>query len=60
MHYELRLYEVVQGRVGDMHARMRDHFATLFAKHGVNVAGRWPASRRAPQLTSVISVLPPP
>lgn len=43
MHYELRLYEVVQGRMADMHARMRDHLATLFTKHGVNVAGRWSA-----------------
>jgi hypothetical protein len=43
MHYELRLYEVVQGRMADMHARMRDHLSALFARHGVNVAGRWSA-----------------
>jgi hypothetical protein len=43
MHYELRLYEVVQGRMADMHARMRDHLSALFGKHGVNVAGRWSA-----------------
>jgi hypothetical protein len=43
MIYELRLYSVAPGRMGDVHSRFGRHLPALFARHGVNCVGRWSA-----------------
>jgi hypothetical protein len=43
MLYELRLYNVVAGRMEDNHDRHRAPLITIFARHGINVVGRWTA-----------------
>jgi hypothetical protein len=35
MIYEYRTYEVVPGRMVDLHARFRDHTVRLFARHEI-------------------------
>ncbi len=41
MIYELRLYEVVPGRMPALHARFQNHTLGFFAKHGIKVVGFW-------------------
>jgi hypothetical protein len=41
--YELRIYEVVPGRLPALHARFRDHTLGFFARHGIKVVGFWEA-----------------
>ncbi|MGH7322498.1 MAG: NIPSNAP family protein [Candidatus Rokuibacteriota bacterium] len=43
MIYELRLYEVVPGRMPALHARFQNHTLGFFAKHGIKVVGFWEA-----------------
>ena len=43
MIYELRMYEVVPGRMPAMHARFQNHTVGFFAKHGIKVIGFWEA-----------------
>lgn len=43
MIYELRVYEVVPGRMPALHARFRDHTLRLFEKHGIRPVGFWEA-----------------
>ena len=43
MIYELRMYEVVPGRMPAMHARFQNHTLGFFAKHGIKVIGFWEA-----------------
>lgn len=43
MIYELRLYSVAPGRMADVHDRFARHLPALFARHGVNLVGRWSA-----------------
>src|ERR1700748_1582742 len=57
MIYELRLYSVTPGRMGDLHARIRDHVPSLFEKHGVSCIGRWSsaAGPRSPLFAYLIA-----
>ncbi len=41
MIYELRIYTVHPGRMGDLLARFRDHTCRLFEKHGITNVGYW-------------------
>ncbi len=41
MIYELRIYEVVPGRMPAMHARFQNHTLGFFQKHGIKVIGFW-------------------
>ena len=41
MIYELRIYEVVPGRMPALHARFADITTRCFAKHGIRVVGYW-------------------
>ena len=43
MLYELRMYEVIPGRMPAMHARFKNHTVGLFEKHGIKVIGFWEA-----------------
>lgn len=43
MIYELRLYEVVPGRMPALHARFQNHTLGFLAKHGIKVVGFWEA-----------------
>lgn len=43
MIYELRLYSVAPGRMGDAVARFSTHLPVLFERHGVQLAGYWQA-----------------
>jgi len=39
--YELRVYHVAQGKLGELLARFRDHTARLFEKHGMKNIAYW-------------------
>ena len=39
--YELRTYYTQEGKIGDLHARFRDHTMKLFAKHGIKNIAYW-------------------
>jgi len=41
--YELRMYEVVPGRMPALHARFQNHTLGFFKKHGMKVIGFWEA-----------------
>jgi hypothetical protein len=41
MIYELREYIAEPGRVDALHRRFADHTLSLFARHGMEVAGFW-------------------
>ena len=41
MIYELRVYEVLPGRLPNLHARFADHTIKLFEKHGIKNIGYW-------------------
>lgn len=43
MIYELRVYEVVPGRMPALHARFQNHTMGFFRKHGIKVIGFWEA-----------------
>jgi hypothetical protein len=39
--YELRTYTAPEGKLGELHARFRDHTTRIFAKHGMQNIGYW-------------------
>jgi len=39
--FELRTYYAAPGKLGDLHARFRDHTLKLFEKHGMSNIGYW-------------------
>ncbi|MFC2099260.1 NIPSNAP family protein [Candidatus Bipolaricaulota bacterium] len=39
MIYECRVYTVVPGRMGALHALFRDHTCRIFERHGMKVVG---------------------
>lgn len=39
--FELRTYTSPAGKLGDLHARFRNHTVTLFEKHGMTNVGYW-------------------
>ncbi len=41
MLYELRTYEIVPGKVGELNARFANVTTKLFAKHGIRAVGYW-------------------
>lgn len=41
MLYELRMYEIMPGRMAEIDARFREHTTMFFARHGVEVVGFW-------------------
>ena len=41
--YELRIYQVVPGKLDSLVARFRDYTDKLFAKHGINSIAYWTA-----------------
>ena len=41
MLYELRVYEMVPGKMADINARFGNVTTKLFAKHGIRVVGFW-------------------
>jgi len=41
MLYELRTYNAAPGKIDALNARFRDHTCSLFARHGIGVAGFW-------------------
>ena len=41
MIYELRVYEVVPGRMPALHKRFAETTLALFARHGIKVVGFW-------------------
>jgi NIPSNAP len=41
MIHELRIYDVVPGRMADLHARFATLTLPLFHKHGIEVVGFW-------------------
>jgi len=41
MLYELRVYEVMPGRMGDLVARFESMNVPLFARHGIRAVGYW-------------------
>ena len=41
MLYEYRVYEAVQGKMSDLHARFRDHTLKLFERHSIKSVGYW-------------------
>ena len=43
MIYELQLYAIEFGRIGDMRRRVEDHLIHLFARHGITPVRYWEA-----------------
>jgi hypothetical protein len=43
MLYEWRVYEVVPGKMGALHARFQNITLRFFEKHGIKVVGFWEA-----------------
>ena len=41
MIYEYRVYEAVEGRLGEVQARVRNHTGALREKHGAKNIGYW-------------------
>ena len=41
MIFELREYESTPARVGELHARFRDHVLSFFRKHGITPVAFW-------------------
>ncbi len=41
MLYELRIYEVLPGRMDAIHARFADHTMKIFERIGIEVVGFW-------------------
>ncbi len=39
--YELRVYEVVPGRLPALHKRFREVTSKMFAKHGIRIVAYW-------------------
>ena len=39
--YELRIYHVYEGKLGELLARFRDHTMKLFEKHGIKNVAYW-------------------
>ncbi len=39
--FELRTYTAHPGKLGELHARFRDHTASLFQKHGITNIAYW-------------------
>lgn len=39
--FELRTYTSPDGKLGDLHARFRNHTTALFQKHGITNIGYW-------------------
>ncbi len=39
--FEIRTYTTNEGKLGDLHARFRDHTTKLFEKHGMTNIGYW-------------------
>lgn len=56
MLYELRFYKVPHGRVEDNDARHRTHLPPIFARHSINVVGRW-AGLAGPDLPSFVYIM---
>ncbi len=41
MIYELRIYETIPGKLGDLNSRFSNHTVKLFEKHAIHVVGFW-------------------
>lgn len=39
--FELRTYHCLDGKLGDLNKRFRDHTCRLFEKHGIELVGFW-------------------
>lgn len=39
--FELRTYDTYEGRLDDLHKRLREHTCELFKKHGIELVGFW-------------------
>ena len=39
--FELRTYQATPGKLGNLHARFRDHTIRIFRKHGMEIVGFW-------------------
>lgn len=44
MIYEYRVYEAMPGKIGDLHARFRDHRMKIIERHGAKIVGYWTPS----------------
>ena len=41
MIYELRTYEALPGKLGELHRQFREQTAPLFERHGMHAVGFW-------------------
>lgn len=55
--YELRVYHVVPGKMGDLVSRFRDHTMKLFADHGIKSVAYWSALDEPVQSSTFFYVL---
>jgi hypothetical protein len=51
--FELRTYTSPDGKLGDLHARFRNHTVALFQKHGITNVGYW-VPQDAPQSANTL------
>ena len=55
--FELRIYDVVPGKLDALQARFRQHTLKLFEKHGMAVLGFWVTSHRDARASEAIVYL---
>ena len=57
MVYELRVYHVAPGRLGDLLARFREHTLKLFERHGMKNVAYWTPTDGPEAKTTLVYVL---
>ncbi len=55
--YELRTYYTHPGKLGDLHARFRNHTTRIFEKHGMTNVGYWVPQDEPAKSNTLIYVL---
>jgi hypothetical protein len=55
--YELRVYHVAAGKLGDLLARFRDHTVSLFTAHGMKSVAYWTPINEPEKSNTLIYIL---
>ena len=55
--YELRTYTTHEGKLGDLHARFRDHTNYIFVRHGITLVGYWTPSDGPESKNTLVYIL---
>ena len=53
--FELRTYTAPDGKLGELHARFRNHTLRIFEKHGMTNVGYWVTQGPEPKLVYILA-----